>query len=98
MIRRIGKPGLLAAASLVAAASLAFAHDPARNPGDKTAMMNGCGEHHSEAMKARDQVKVHLAESDRPLDSTPALRALRRSCALSRICRRRCSIRSAACT
>ena len=65
MITRIGKPGLLAAAFLVAAASFAFAHDPAKKPADKASMMNGCSEHHSEALKARDQVKVHLAEAKR---------------------------------
>ncbi len=65
MIMRIGKPGLLAAASLVAAASFAFAHDATKKPADKTAMTDGCGEHHSEAMKARDQVSKHLAEAKR---------------------------------
>jgi YHS domain-containing protein len=65
MTKRIGRSGLLAAASLVAAASFAFAHDPAKSPAGKTDMMNGCGEHHSAAMKASDEVSMHLAEAKR---------------------------------
>jgi YHS domain-containing protein len=53
----------MAAASFIAAASFALAHDPAK----KSAGMHGmeCGEHHSAAMKASDQVSMHLAEAKR---------------------------------
>lgn len=63
VIRQIGKPGLLAAAALIAAASLAFAHDPKKKI--TTGMMEGCGEHHAAAMKASDDVSMHLAEAKR---------------------------------
>jgi len=64
VIRQIGKPGLLAAAALIAAASLAFAHDPKKKT-STTGMMEGCGEHHAAAMKASDDVSMHLAEAKR---------------------------------
>lgn len=63
MTKRIGRLGFLAAAFVIAAASFALAHDPAK----KSAGMHGmeCGEHHSAAMKASDQVTLHLAEAKR---------------------------------
>jgi YHS domain-containing protein len=64
VIRSISRPGLFAAASLIAGASLAFAHDPAKKAG-MGGMMKECGEHHAAAMKASDDVSMHLAEAKR---------------------------------
>jgi len=63
MTRRIGRLGVVVGATLIAAASVALAHDPAK----KSAGMHGmeCGEHHSAAMKASDDVSMHLAEAKR---------------------------------
>lgn len=63
MTKSIGRLGFLGAATLIAAASVALAHDPAK----KAAGMHGmeCGEHHSAAMKASDDVSMHLAEARR---------------------------------
>jgi YHS domain-containing protein len=62
MTRRIGIPGLLAVASLIAIASSALGHDHAKKSGmDDMA----CGTHHSAAMKASDDLSTHLAEAKR---------------------------------
>ena len=62
MTRRIGAPGVLAVAAFTAVASFALAHDPAKKSGmDDMA----CGTHHSEAMKASEDVSTHLAEAKR---------------------------------
>ena len=62
-MKTLGKAGLLAAAALIATTSFALAHDPAK----KSAGMHGmeCGEHHAAAMKASDDVSMHLAEAKR---------------------------------
>jgi YHS domain-containing protein len=62
-MKPVGKAGLLAGAVLIVTASFALAHDPAK----KSAGMHGmdCGEHHSAAMKASDEVSMHLAEAKR---------------------------------
>jgi YHS domain-containing protein len=62
MTKRIGRPALVAAAILCASA-LVFAHDPKKKSAMTGDMMNECGEHHSAAMKASDQVNIHLAEA-----------------------------------
>jgi YHS domain-containing protein len=64
MTERIGRPALVAAAILCASA-LAFAHDPKKKTAMAGDMMDGCGEHHSAAMKASDEVSTHLAEAKR---------------------------------
>ena len=62
MTRRIGIPGLVAAAAFIAVASFALAHDGAKKSGmDDMA----CGTHHSAAMKASEDVSTHLAEAKR---------------------------------
>jgi YHS domain-containing protein len=64
MTKRIGRPALVAAAAILCASALLLAHDPKK----KTAMTGGmmeCGEHHSAAMKASDDVSMHLAEAKR---------------------------------
>jgi YHS domain-containing protein len=63
MMKTLGKASLLAGAALIAATSFALAHDPAK----KSAGMHGmeCGEHHVAAMKASDDVSIHLAEAKR---------------------------------
>jgi len=66
MTKRIGRPGLLAAASFIAAASFALAHDPAKKSAGMDMMTKVCGEHHSAAMKASDQVSMQLAEASAP--------------------------------
>jgi Cu+-exporting ATPase len=62
MTRRIGKGFLLAAAAILAAAPLAFGHEPGKMA---HGMMKGCDEHHAEALKASEQVSLHLAEAKR---------------------------------
>jgi YHS domain-containing protein len=45
-------------------ATVAFAGAGEKKSGKASGeMMNGCGEHHSAAMKAKDQANVHLAEA-----------------------------------
>lgn len=63
MSKGVGRMSSLAGAALLVAASVALAHDPAK----KSAGMHGmeCGEHHSAAMKASDDVSMHLAEAKR---------------------------------
>lgn len=62
MTNRIGKPALMAAVAVFCASALMLAHDP-KKTAMKGDMMNECGEHHSAAMKASEQVKMHLAEA-----------------------------------
>jgi YHS domain-containing protein len=62
MTRRIGKAFLLAAAAIFAAAPLAFGHETGKMA---HGMMKGCDEHHAEALKASEQVSLHLAEAKR---------------------------------
>jgi YHS domain-containing protein len=61
MTRRIGRAFLLAAAAIFAVAPLAFGHEP----GKMAHGMKGCDEHHAEALKASEQVSLHLAEAKR---------------------------------
>ena len=64
MTKRIGRPALVAAVAIFCTSALLLAHDPKK----KTAMTGGmmeCGEHHSAAMKASDDVSAHLAEAKR---------------------------------
>jgi YHS domain-containing protein len=63
MTRRIARPALVAAVALFCASALVLAHDPKKQTAMKGDMMNECGEHHSAAMKASEEVKVHLAEA-----------------------------------
>jgi YHS domain-containing protein len=62
MNKRIGKAFLLAAAAILAAAPLAFGHETGKMA---HGMMKGCDEHHAEALKASEQVSLHLAEAKR---------------------------------
>lgn len=65
MSKRIGRPALMAAAAILCASALLFAHDPKKKTAMTGGMMSECDEHHAAAMKASDQVKVHLAEAQR---------------------------------
>jgi YHS domain-containing protein len=62
MTGRSGKFGLVAV-SVIAAASFALAHDPATKATGMREME--CGKHHSAAMKASDEVSIHLADAKR---------------------------------
>lgn len=63
MIRRLWVSVLAVAVVVLGTAALAGAQEKT----DKATgeMMNGCGEHHSAAMKASDEVSMHLAEAKR---------------------------------
>ena len=63
MIRKTWLSVLTGAVFVLATAALAGAHE--KKTGKATADMMGCGEHHSAAMKASDQVNMHLAEAKR---------------------------------
>lgn len=65
MTKRIGRPALVASALILFASALVFAHDPKKKTAMTGDMMNECGEHHTAAMKASDQVNIHLAEAKR---------------------------------
>jgi YHS domain-containing protein len=60
MTRRFRIPGLLAVASFLMVASAALAHDPAKKSGMDDME---CGTHHAAAMKASEDVSMHLAEA-----------------------------------
>lgn len=62
MIRKTWLSVLSALAFVLATAALAGAHE---KTGKATGDMTACGEHHSAAMKASDQVNLHLAEAKR---------------------------------
>lgn len=62
MRRNIGKTVLMGAAAVLWLSALAFGHDPKKMKSHQGEMA-GCAEHHSEAMKASDQVSAHLAEA-----------------------------------
>jgi YHS domain-containing protein len=69
MIRRTWLSVLTGVAVVLSAtAALAGAHE--KKTGKATGDMMACGEHHSAAMKASDQVNLHLAEAKRA--GTPA--------------------------
>lgn len=61
MIRKTWLSVLVAFGLVLAVAAFAGAHEKKGGMGDMTA----CGEHHSAAMKASDQVNLHLAEAKR---------------------------------
>jgi YHS domain-containing protein len=63
MIRRTWLSVLTGVAVVLATAALAGAHE--KKTGKATGDMMACGEHHSAAMKASDQVNLHLAEAKR---------------------------------
>lgn len=64
MIRKTWLSVLTSVVFVLATAALAGAHE--KKTGKATGdMMNGCGEHHSAAMKASDEVSMHLAEAKR---------------------------------
>lgn len=65
MRKRIGRSAGLATAMFLGLAALVLAHDPKKKPAMTDDMMKGCGEHHSAAMNASDQVSMHLAEAKR---------------------------------
>jgi YHS domain-containing protein len=65
MTKRIGRPTLVAAVAILWASALLLAHDPKKKSAMTGDMMNGCGEHHAAAMKASDEVSMHLAEAKR---------------------------------
>lgn len=65
MTRRIGRSALVAAAAFLCASALLLAHDPKTKSAMTDDMMKGCGEHHSAAMKASDDLSMHLAEAKR---------------------------------
>jgi Cu+-exporting ATPase len=62
MTRRIGRAFLLAAGAVLAVAPFALGHEPGKMA---HGMMKGCDEHHAEALKASEQVSLHLAEAKR---------------------------------
>ena len=55
---------MVAAAAFFCASALVLAHDPKKKSAATGDMME-CGEHHSAAMKASDEVSMHLAEAKR---------------------------------
>jgi YHS domain-containing protein len=64
MIKKTWASVLVGAILVLGAAAVAGAHE--KKTGKATGdMMNGCGEHHSAAMKASDEVSMHLAEAKR---------------------------------
>ena len=64
MIKKIWLSVLTSVVFVLGVAALAGAHE--KKTGKATGdMMSGCGEHHSAAMKASDQVNTHLAEARR---------------------------------
>jgi hypothetical protein len=65
MTKSIKRPALVAAAAFLCASALVLAHDPKKKSAMTGDMMNGCGEHHSAAMKASDELSMHLAEAKR---------------------------------
>jgi YHS domain-containing protein len=65
MTKSIKRPALVVAAAFLCASALVLAHDPKKKSAMAGDMMNGCDEHHSAAMKASDQVSMHLAEAKR---------------------------------
>jgi YHS domain-containing protein len=65
MAKSIRRPALVAAAAFLCASALVLAHDPKKKSAMTGDMMNGCGEHHSAAMKASDELSMHLAEAKR---------------------------------
>jgi YHS domain-containing protein len=71
MTKQIGRLASITAASLVAAAAFTFAHDPAKKSAEMDDMM--CGGHHSAAMKASQQLSMHLTEAKRS-GTMPAMR------------------------
>lgn len=64
MTRSIKRSALVAAAAFLCASALVLAHDPKKKSAATGGMME-CGEHHSAAMKASDEVSLHLAEAKR---------------------------------
>jgi YHS domain-containing protein len=62
MTRRISKLFLISAAAFLFLSGVGFAHDPKKKSGE---MMQGCEEHHAAAMKATDELSMHLAEAKR---------------------------------
>lgn len=65
MIRKTWLSVLTGVVFVLATAALAGAHEKKTGKATGDMMMNGCGEHHSAAMKASDQVNMHLAEAKR---------------------------------
>ena len=63
MIRKTWFSVLTGLVFVLATAALAGAHE--RKTGKATGAMTECGEHHSAAMKASDDVSMHLAEAKR---------------------------------
>jgi YHS domain-containing protein len=65
MRTRIRKSVILSVSALLFTAALAFGHDPKKKGGAAAGMMDGCGEHHAAAMKASDELSMHIAEAKR---------------------------------
>jgi YHS domain-containing protein len=65
MTKSIRRSALVAAAAFLCVSALVLAHDAKKKSAMTGDMMNQCGEHHSAAMKASEQVSVHLAEAKR---------------------------------
>ncbi|MEO8348790.1 MAG: YHS domain-containing protein [Acidobacteriota bacterium] len=63
MIKRTWLSVLTAVVFVIATAALAGAHEKKTDKATGDMMMNGCSEHHSAAMKASEQVNMHLAEA-----------------------------------
>jgi YHS domain-containing protein len=64
MIKKTWTSVLAGAVLVLGAAAVAGAHEKKTGMA-MDGMMKGCGEHHSAAMKASDQVSMHLAEAKR---------------------------------
>jgi Cu+-exporting ATPase len=62
MTKRIRKVILVSATAFLFMLGIGFAHDAKKKSGE---MMQGCEEHHSAAMKATDELSMHLAEAKR---------------------------------
>jgi YHS domain-containing protein len=65
MTKRIGKLILVSATAFLLTVGIGFAHDPKKKSAMSGEMMEGCGEHHAAAMKASDELTMHLAEAKR---------------------------------
>lgn len=64
MAKSLKRDAWLTAAVFFCASAIALAHDP-KKKSSTMGIMDGCGEHHAAAMKASDDVSMHLAEAKR---------------------------------
>ena len=65
MVRKNWLSVLTAVVFVLATAAIAGAHEKKAGKATGDKMMSGCSEHHSGAMKASEQVNLHLAEAKR---------------------------------